>query len=192
MEPHILNLDFPDAIETARLIIRSPQAGDGPEFNAAILESMEGLQKWLGLYKESPPTVEETEALMRQKHAEFLLRQDMMLLCFLKGSNTFVVSSGLHPNWKVPSFEIGYWCRQSYQGQGYVTEAVNGIADFAFTQLNAKRVFIRCDSDNSASANVARRTGFEFEGTLRHDSRNHSGELRNTFMFSQIRPDETG
>jgi hypothetical protein len=37
MEPHILNLNFPDTIETARLTIRSPLPGDGPEFNAAIL-----------------------------------------------------------------------------------------------------------------------------------------------------------
>jgi ribosomal-protein-serine acetyltransferase len=150
---------------------------------------MDGLQRWLGLYQDGPPTVEETEALVRQKHAEFLLRQDLMLLCFLKGTNTFVLSSGLHPNWKVPSFEIGYWCRHSYQGQGYVTEAVNAIADFAFNRLNAKRVFIRCDSDNHASANVACRAGFEFEGTLRHDDRNNSGELRDTLMFSQVRPD---
>jgi RimJ/RimL family protein N-acetyltransferase len=189
MEPHILNLDFPATIETARLTIRSPQPGDGPAFNAAILESMEGLQKWLGLYKDGPPTVEQSEALLREKHAEFLLRQYMMMLCFLKDTNTMVVSSGLRPQWKAPSFEIGYWCRGPYQGQGYVTEAVIGITEFAFTHLNAKRVFIRCDTDNHASANVARRAGFELEGTLRHDGRKHSGELRNTLIFSQICPD---
>jgi RimJ/RimL family protein N-acetyltransferase len=189
MEARILNLNLPTTIETARLTIRSPLSGDGPEFNTAILESMEGLQKWLGLYKEGPPSVEESEAFVREKHAQFLLRQDLMLLCFLKGSKTLIVSSGLYPSWKVPSFEIGYWCRKSYQGQGYVTEAVNGLVDFAFTHLNAKRLFIRCDSENHASANVARRAGFEFEGTLRHDDRNDSGELCSTFMFSQIRPD---
>lgn len=189
MEPHILNLDLPTTIETPRLTIRSPQPGDGPAFNAAILETLDGLQKWLGLYKDGPPTVEQTESLMRQKHAEFLLRQDLMLLCFLKGTDTIVVSSGLHPHWQVPAFEIGYWCRQPYQGQGLVTEAVKGITDFAVTHLNAKRVFIRCDSDNDASANVARRAGFELEGTLRHDGRKHSGELRNTLVFSIICPD---
>ena len=187
MEAHILNLNFPLPIETARLTIRSPQPGDGPTFNAAILDSLEGLQTWLGLYKDGPPTVEESEAFVRQKYGEFVLRQDLMLLCFLKGTDAMVVSSGMHPNWKVPSFEIGYWCRQPYQG--YVTEAVNGITDFALTHLAAKRVFIRCDTDNHASANVARRAGFELEGTLRHDGRKHDGTLRNTFIFSQIRSD---
>ena len=111
------------------------------------------------------------------------------MVAFLKGTDTIVVSSGLSPRWKVPSFEIGYWCRKSYQGQGYVTETVNALTDFAFTHLNAKRVFIRCDVDNHASANVARRAGFELEGTFRHDARKHDGSLSSTYYFSQIRPD---
>jgi RimJ/RimL family protein N-acetyltransferase len=189
MDTNTLNLDFPATIETPRLTIRSPQPGDGPAFNAAILESLDGLRTWLGLYKEGPPSIAESEAFMRQKHGEFHMRQYLMLICFLKGSNTMVVSSGLRPDWKVPSFEIGYWCRGPFQGQGYVTEAVEGITEFAFTHLNAKRVFIRCDKDNIASANVARRAGFELEGTLRHSGRKHNGDLRDSLYFSQIRPD---
>lgn len=190
MDPRILNLDLP-AIESERLTIRSPQPGDGPEFNLAILESLESLQRWLGIYQDGPPTVAQTEAFVREKYAQTILRQNLMLLCFLKGTNTFVVSSGLRPNWQVPSFEIGYWCRRSYQGQGYVTEAVNAITNFAFVHLEAERVFIRCDADNHASANVARRAGFLYEGTFRNDDRNAMGELRSTLYYSQIRTDRT-
>jgi RimJ/RimL family protein N-acetyltransferase len=189
MQPHIVNLELPDTITTSRLTIRSPRPGDGREFNAAIVETLPALQKWLGIYKDGSPTVEQTEALVREWYANFVVRKDLILLCFLKGTNTIVVSSGIHPKWEVPSFEIGYWCRLSYQGQGYVTEAVNAIAEFALNQLHAKRVMIRCDSDNFASAKVAQRAGFEFEGTLRHDGRKPSGELRSTMVFSRIRPD---
>ena len=188
MEPHILNLDIAP-IETERLIIRSPQPGDGPEFNAAICETLPELQEWLGIYPDGPPTGKQTEAFVRQKYADFVLRQDLMLLCFLKETHTFVLSSGLHPRWSVPSFEIGYWCRKSYQRQGYVTEAVNGIATFAVDSLNAKRVFICCDVDNHASANVARRAGFELEGTLRHTGRKQNGALSDAYYFAKIRPD---
>lgn len=189
MDASILNLDLPATIETPRLTIRSPQPGDGPEFNAAILESLDGLRKWLGSYNDGPPSLEDSEAFVRQKFAEFQMRQYMMLLCFLKGTSTMVVISNLIPSWKIPAFEIGYWCRGPYQGQGYVTEAVIGLADFAFDQLSAKRVFICCDGDNHASANVARRAGFELEATLRHDDRKASGELSSTLVFSQIRTD---
>ena len=61
MEPEILNLDFPPFIETERLKIRCPQPGDGPIFNAAIVETLTDLQKWLGIYNDGAPTVDETD-----------------------------------------------------------------------------------------------------------------------------------
>ena len=71
MDTATLNLDIPP-IETQRLTIRGLQPGDGAAFNAAIVESLPGLQQWLGIYKDGSPTVEETEALVRQKHGEFV------------------------------------------------------------------------------------------------------------------------
>lgn len=189
MQPYILKKPLPDAIETARLRIRSPQPGDGPEFNAAILETLQGLQTWLGIYRDQSPTVAETETIVQDRYAQFVARQNFMLLCFRKDTNTLVATTSLFPNWKVPSFEVGYWCRQSYQGQGLVTEAVVAITEFAFDFLDAKRVFILCDIDNQPSINVARRAGFELEGTLRNDDRKADGTLASTFVFSQIRPD---
>ena len=49
----------------------------------------------------------------------FILRQDLWLLLFEKGTSTIVGSSGLHRiEWEVPSFEIGYWVRTRYAGKG--------------------------------------------------------------------------
>src|SRR5215207_3730260 len=104
METNILNIEFPATIETERTTIRSPQPGDGPAFNASVLESLDGMRRWLGLYKESAPTVAESEAVMREHYAKFHLRQYMMMLCFLKATETLVVTSSLRPDWKVPSF----------------------------------------------------------------------------------------
>src|SRR6187431_462807 len=129
MEPQILNLNFPSAIETERLTIRALQSGDGPEFNAASVETLDELKKWMGIYLDGPPTVEQSEAYVREQCAKFVLRQYLMLVGFLKGTDTMVVISGLRPIWDVPMFEIGYWCRKSYQGRGYVTETVNALTD---------------------------------------------------------------
>ena len=72
-----------------------------------------------------------------------------------------VGSSGLQGiDWEVPKFEIGYWCRTSFTGRGYITEAVRGITAFAFEALGARRVEIRCDSRNHPSVRVAQRAGF--------------------------------
>jgi RimJ/RimL family protein N-acetyltransferase len=187
MDKHLL-LDIPDALESEQLIIRAPHPGDGPEFNAAICATLPQLQRWLGIYSSGPPTVEETEIFVRQQHARFLGRQELMLLLQLKNSSTIVGASGLHPrNWEVPRFEIGYWARTDFAGQGYVTEAVSAITQFAFKTLRAERVEIHCDKDNIRSAAVARRAGFEFEAWLRHNRRNHENTLTDELIFSRIR-----
>lgn len=184
--------DFPDSFDTERLTIRSPRPGDGPEVNAAVRESWAELQPWMIWATSDPPTIEESEARLREGHAKFLSREDMWLLLFLKGTNTLVGSSGLHVrDWTVPRFEIGYWARTRFAGQGYITEAVLGIADFGFNVVGAKRIEIRCDALNEQSAAVAHRAGFLHEGTLRHDSRHHLDDkrLRDTMIFAQVRDD---
>lgn len=187
MEP-ILR-DFPHQFETNRLTIRCPLPGDGQEVNAALAESWAELHTWMAWAKsETPHNVEETETFVRQSHIRFWGRTDLQLLLFLRGSSTLVGSSGLHRiDWDVPKFEIGYWVRTPFAGQGYITEAVNGIADFAFEQLAANRLEIRCDADNQRSAAVARRAGFEWEATLRWNARDHFGKLRDTLIFAKFR-----
>ncbi len=72
-----------------------------------------------------------------------------------------------------------------------MTEAVAAIARFAFEELNAQRVEIRCDNRNERSARVALRAGFALEGTLRHDSRDVEGALRDTQIYARLRDEAT-
>lgn len=188
MRPPILR-DFPDAFETPRLLIRSPMPGDGPEVNAAIVETIDSLRPWMPWAQEIP-TVEQSEERMRQVRCGFLERTNLWLILFLKGTSTLVGSSGLHvKDWAVPKFEIGYWCRKRFEGQGYITEAVRGITTFAFETLGARRVEIRCDAENARSRRVAERAGYHLEGELRNDGIGNDGELRNTLLFSLIPAD---
>lgn len=184
---HAIMRDFPYEFETERLTIRGPLPGDGAEMQAAIVESIDELRPWMP-WATIIPTPEESETRLRQKQLDFLARKDLQLLLFLKGTHTLVGSSGLHRiNWDVPKFEIGYWVRTPFARQGYITEAVAGISDFAFQQLGAKRVEIRCDAQNMRSAAVPRRLGFMHEGTLRFDDVDHiTGELRDTMIFAKI------
>lgn len=185
MEP-ILR-DFPDKFNTERLTIRCPMPGDGPPLYEAVIESLAEIRPWLP-WAMGNQTIEQTEANVRRGYARFLNREDLWLLLFLKDTDICIGGSGLHRiDWEVPKFEIGYWLRTSYVGQGYMTEAVAGITDFAFETLGAKRVEIRCDALNERSASVARRLNFEHEGTLHQESRHHiSGKLRDTLIFAKI------
>jgi RimJ/RimL family protein N-acetyltransferase len=179
--------DFPDHFETERLLIRAPKAGDGVPIHAAIQESLESLQPWMP-WATADETVEELETFLRTMAARFTLREDLPLMLWRKSDGLYVGGSGLHRmDWRVPRFEIGYWVRTSLEGQGYITEAVNGITQFAFEVLGAERIEIRCDALNERSAAVARRTGYTLEGKLRRDSLNTQGQLRDSLIFSKIR-----
>jgi len=182
--------EFPHSFETERLTIRAPQPGDGPELHAAIIESLDRLRPWFP-WAMSDHTVASVEANLRQAHADFMTRDDLRLSLYLKGTNTVVGSSGLHRiDWSVPKFEIGYWVRSGYEGQGYITEAVMGITDFAFSQLGARRVEIHCNASNQRSAAVAQRCAYLQEACLHNYARHHqSNKLRDELIFAQVRPD---
>jgi RimJ/RimL family protein N-acetyltransferase len=100
----------------------------------------------------------------------------------VKGTDTLVGIPGLQGiDWEVPKFEIGYWCRTSFTGHGFITEAVKSITSITFEVLDARRVESRCDPDNLKSTRVAERAGFTLEATLHN---NELGTLRDTMIFA--------
>lgn len=164
--PNPILLDIPDSFETERLLIRVPRPGDGPALNEAILETFEDLRLWMPWAKERP-TVEINEENSRRAYAKFILKEDIVLRLIHKQTGLMLGSSGLHPqDWELPRFEIGYWCRKRFEGQGYITEAVRGILRFGFEAVGAKRIQINCDSLNERSIRVAERVGMRREGIL--------------------------
>jgi RimJ/RimL family protein N-acetyltransferase len=139
------------------------------------------------------PSVELSEEFARRGAADFVARIDLPLLLWLKDGETLVGSSGLHPHdWTVPRFEIGYWCRARFEGQGYISEAVRGISQFAFERLSARRLEIWCDARNERSARVAERAGFRLEGKLRNHMLDIRGYLRDSLVFACLPHDEIG
>lgn len=183
-------LDIPEQLETERLILRGPLAGDGEKIRTAVIASHAELKQWMP-WAVNIPSEEEYEVIVRKGRVRFLAHEDLWLLLVHKESGDIIGGSGLHRiEWEVPKFEIGYWLDTRHTGKGYVTEAVQAITAFAFSHLNAERVEIMCDSHNVRSAAVPRRLGFTHEATLRRDSRHHlTQELRDTFLFAMIRPD---
>jgi RimJ/RimL family protein N-acetyltransferase len=185
MNPFLI--DVPEEFATERMMVRCARPGEGAAVNVAVRESIEELKLWMP-WAQTVPTVEDSEDHSRRAYARFLAREDLAYRAWLKGSQTYVVGSGLHRiDWEVPSFEIGYWVRTSFSGKGYVQEVVTALTKLAFERLNAKRVEIRCDDRNDKSWRVAERCGFQLEGILRNDSRGMGGALRSTRVYSKIR-----
>ena len=180
--------DFPNEFTSERLYIRLPKPGDAEVIYPAQLASMKDLKTWMA-WAQKDQSKEELEVNIRNAHFQFLKRENMRLHVFLKETGEFVGCSGLHRiNWEIPKFEIGYWIDSRMSGNGYMTEAVERVAVFAFTELGAKRVEIRCDSKNKKSRGIPERLNFELEGILKHDDLSVDGsELRDTCIYAKIR-----
>ena len=134
-------------------------------------------------------SLEDSERHVRTARAAFLTRADLSMLMVVC-DGTVIGGTGLHRmNWDVPQFEIGYWVRRTHEGQGYVSEAVRGLARFALGTLAAQRVEIHCSHRNTRSQRVAERCGFVLDGRLRNHGREPSGELRDMLVYSLVPTD---
>ena len=184
-----LLIDLPSSITTERLVLRTPQAGDGARLLPALLESLPQLRRFLASlpWVAGEQTPESAERWCRNAQANFLARKDIPFLIFERESGELLGACGLHrTEWETPKTEVGYWIRSSRAGKGYVTEAVNGLCGYAFAQLMAVRVELVVDEDNGPSRRVAERCGFALEGTLRSERRAPDGTLRNTCIYARF------
>ncbi|MBV7504714.1 GNAT family N-acetyltransferase [Bacillus sp. sid0103] len=180
-------LEFPDQFYTERLFIRMPLPGDGKAVYQAMQASLHELKEWMP-WAHREQTEEDVEANIREAHAKFLTREDLRLHIFHRETMEFIGSSGMHRiNWMIPKFEIGYWIDTRFSRKGYITEAAEAITKFAFNELNAKRVEIRCDSKNIKSRAIPERLGFTLEGILQNDEISaNSQDLRDTCIYAKI------
>lgn len=63
--------------------------------------------------------------------------------------------------------EIGYVFHKDYWGNGYGTQAVELMSDFAFKILNLHKLHARIVDKNIGSVRILERNGFDLEGKLK-------------------------
>lgn len=59
--------------------------------------------------------------------------------------------------------ELGWVFTPDVQGQGYATEAARALADIAFSELGAHRVWAQLEPENTASSRICERLGMRRE-----------------------------
>jgi RimJ/RimL family protein N-acetyltransferase len=72
------------------------------------------------------------------------------------------------------------------RGQGYGSETVRGVLDFAFRELNLQRVALACDSRNVAGLKMCDKAGMRREGESLEAERLRD-EWVNTVWFAKLR-----
>ncbi|MFM2485714.1 GNAT family N-acetyltransferase [Celerinatantimonas yamalensis] len=173
-------------MESNRLNFAAPSLAHQPLMLAAIRESQTDLAQFLP-WVASALSEEESVNSTQQAIENFNnFEGELRFSLFDKASGHFVGAIGLIlRNKDIPYFEIGYWLKSSCVGMGYMTEAVKTLEDYAFNDLNAKRVEIKAAEGNLKSRAVAERCGYEFEGKHCNDRILPSGELSSTVVYAK-------
>lgn len=163
-------IDIPMPIRTPRLIIRNILPGDGAAMQEIRTESWGDLCKWMPFTKKGLGTVDDAEKVIRENHAKYILREDMMMAAYTHDGR-LISMCGLHRfDWEFRSFEIGYYVRSSEHNKGYATEVANALTRFAFGALAARRVIICAATANVASRRVIEKLGYGLESLVKADA----------------------
>jgi len=86
------------------------------------------------------------------------------------------------------SANLGYWVRESAQGQGVATRAARAIAAFGFHVLGLVRIEIVIAVDNLASRRTAESLGAHFDG-VSPNRIIHNGEAAPAAVYSLLPPE---
>src|SRR5690606_13075532 len=135
----------------------------------AINRSLESLQRWMPWSKD--PSFETTLNFCKKADMGWKTHNliEFPMVVIHKESQNIIAASGVNEKNDLtkPYFEIGYWIDKGFQGKGYVTELVNALTRYALVALNATRVQINIQMDNTKSIAVATRCGYATEAISR-------------------------
>lgn len=86
-------------------------------------------------------------------------------------------------------WELGYVLARSYWGNGYMTEAIKVLVDWALKQDKIYRIWAVCDIENIASARVMEKVGMRREGILRRWSMHPtvSDQPRDSYCYAIVK-----
>lgn len=90
--------------------------------------------------------------------------------------------------WVAGVTEIGYMASPWARSQGFVTEAVRVMSEWALTDLGLERVELRIATGNAASLRVAEKSRFQRAGLARSAGYVHAGRV-DLAIFSLVRSD---
>lgn len=153
-------------IETERLYLRAYKAGDGPMYYAAGMRNREHLAEF-----ESDNVLmqlkskDHAEMVVRELAADWMAHHCFFIGIFEKATNEWCGQVYVEPtDWESPEFMVGFVADVDHEGKGYISEAVNGVLEMLFRDVNAYRMKSECNENNTRSCRLLERCGFQRQG----------------------------
>jgi [ribosomal protein S5]-alanine N-acetyltransferase len=125
---------------------------------AAIAKNAPLVEKYLAAFVPEDWYNAEVQSFL-PKYIEMLQADSSQLGCGVwlmirTDDSTLIGDLGFGGKSEGQELELGYEVLKAYRNQGYATEAVQALIDFAFTQLEAKKIIAHTPEDNVASIQI--------------------------------------
>jgi RimJ/RimL family protein N-acetyltransferase len=143
-------------LETKRLVLRAPQLGDA---------------KWIAMLANDRRIAENTRRIphpySRADAEDFISSVNVAsgetAFLITHADGTIMGACGLAMT-DGPAPELGYWLGTPFWGQGYATEAVRAVIDYAFTELEHEALQAGARVTNPSSRRILEKCGFQWTG----------------------------
>ncbi|MDR1694366.1 MAG: GNAT family N-acetyltransferase [Lactobacillaceae bacterium] len=176
------HIDMPEIIKTSDISIVKRTH----ELDKELWEMLNNHRGFLGKYLNWPNRIKSIDELTEETAGE--------ISCWDKGERFYyyILNDNrlvggiylLNIDNKHHSAEWGYWLSPDETGKGYISKALKALEEELFKR-GFVRLVIRCAVDNAASAGVAERNGYDFEGILRKSYCNQ-GKFVDNKLFAKI------
>lgn len=151
-------------LETERLILREFTPEDFEDVHAYSSDYETVRHMMFG-----PNTPEETRFYLEEQCVQERLADPRMhynIAIEEKSIHRVIGGISLHLNWRRDDGILGMVLNRQFSGRGYMPEALDGVLEIAFTQLNLHRVHAVCDVSNTPAHYVLEKVGMRNEGTM--------------------------
>lgn len=150
-------------LETKRLVLRQIKESDA----LGIYNSFINEEKFLYYANKEKRTLKEEENSLKGIKEKYKDKEYYNWLITLK-DDTIIGSINLNVDNYNESLEFNYAIDEAHQNNGYMTEALAKVKNYALNSLNANRFYGGCEINNMSSQKVMEKTGLSFEGILRN------------------------
>ena len=169
-------------IETPRLVLREWNEGDLYD----LFDIMKSPSVLAGGFEPHSNTDASAELLRKY------IKSNDRLAIELKGIGRVIGCIGIVPDknrGKFNAHSINYVLSEHYRGNGYMTEAVRRIVQYAFEELDSDLLSAFCTSDNLKSKKILERCNFEYETTIKQGYKRFDGQTFDSVCYCILRSD---
>ncbi|MGM3305540.1 GNAT family N-acetyltransferase [Anabaena sp. WFMT] len=132
------------------------------------------------LYAAPPREIEDTEFFINESLLEMQKGENLIVVILKKDSQEFLGCSGIYKiNSKSP--QMGIWLKKSAHNQGYATEAIRSLKQWADANLDYKYLRYPVDRENDPSRRIVEKLGGQIY--LKYKHINLSGRILNILEY---------